>query len=203
MDRRMSDTELMHSPWRWLLLCLLSQSAFAVDLEIRYGVLERLLSEQLFTAEGRKYVQGSKDQKCRYAFLEKPKLTAAGDRLQLTVNFSGQTALSMLGRCVGLGDSFALTLTAKPVVRTGQIGFDQFVVSTDRDSFYIRRVRAELVKTLDQNMRIDVVAYARKLIEAPQQVGAFQQEIRDLKMTNVRVAPDAIVLAVDFRVIVK
>jgi hypothetical protein len=177
--------------------------AFAVDLEIRYGALERLIGEQAFTADGRRYVQGSKDQKCRYAFLEKPKLSAAGDRLQLKVNFSGKTALGMFGRCVGLGDAFELTLTAKPVVSKGSIAFEQFVASTPRDSFYIRRVRAALAQTLNKEFRLDIMEQARTMIETPQQVGKFQQEIKDLRLGGVRVSPDSLILAVDFKVIVK
>jgi len=188
---------------RMAIACLLSSPAFAVDLEIRYGALERLIGDQLFTVDGRNYVQGTKDEKCRFAFLEKPKLSALGDRLQLRVNFSGRTALNMMGRCVGVGDSFELTLSAKPVVKSGAIGFEDFVVSTPRDSFYIRRVRTALVQTLNKDIRLDIMQQARKMIEAPQQVGNFQQEIKDLSMSGVRVALDALVLAIDFKVIVK
>ena len=177
--------------------------AFAVDLEIRFSALERMIGEQVFTTEGRRYVQGTKDQKCRFAFLEKPKLSAAGDRLQLKVNFSGQTALDMLGRSVGLGDAFELTLTAKPVVIKGTIGFEQFVASTPRDSYYIRRVRTALIETLNKDFRIDIMEQARKMVETPQQMGTFQQEIKDLRLSGVRVSPDSLVLDVDFRVIVK
>ncbi len=183
--------------------CIVCMPAFAVDLEIRFGVLERLASEQLFTAEGRRYVQGSKDQKCRYAFLEQPRLSASGDRLQLKVNFTGKTALGMFGKCVGLGDAFELTVTAKPVASNGTIAFEQFVVSTPRDSLYIRRVRSALVETLNKNFRLDIMEQARNMIEAPQQVGKFQQEIKDLRLSGVRVSADSLVLAVNFRVIVK
>lgn len=182
---------------------LCAAPAWSVDLEIRYGALERLIGEQMFTAEGRRYVRGNKDQKCNHAFLEKPKLAAAGDRLQLKVNFSGRTALDMFGRCVGMGDAFELTILAMPVVTNGTIAFSQFQVSTPRDSFYIRRVRGALVETLNRNFRIDIMQQARKLIEAPQSSGNYQQEIRDLRLNGVRVAGDALVLAVDFKVIVK
>jgi hypothetical protein len=188
---------------RIAVLCLLASPAFAVDLEIRFGVLERLVGEQLFTADGRRYVQGSKDQRCRYAFLEKPKLSAAGEHLQLKVNFTGKTALGMFGKCVGVGDAFELTVTARPVVKNGTIDFEQFVVSTPRDSFYIRRVRAALVETLNKNFKLDIMEQAKKLIEAPHQVGTFQQEIKDLRLGGVRVVADSLVLAVDFKVIVK
>ncbi|MEI9814370.1 MAG: hypothetical protein WDO18_17785 [Acidobacteriota bacterium] len=178
--------------------------AMAVDLEIQFDVLERLIGEQAFTAEGRRYVQGSKDQRCRYAYLEHPKLSAAGDRMQLKVGFSGKTALDMFGHCMGVGDSFELTISAKPVVdKSGEVGFEQFVVATPRDSFYIRRVRQALVETLNKNFKLDIMAQTKKLIEAPTQVGRFQQQIRDLKLGGVHVASGALVLAVDFKVIVK
>jgi hypothetical protein len=189
---------------RCLALALLCAApALAVDVELYYGALERLIGEQAFTAEGRRYVQGAKDQKCRYAFLEKPQLSGAGEQLQLKVNFSGKTALDMFGHCVGVGDQFELTILAKPKIDNGVIAFEQFQVSTPRDSFYIRRVRTALVETLNKQFRIDIMAQARKLIEVPQQIGAYRQEIKDLKLTAVRVAADALVLGVDFKVVVK
>jgi hypothetical protein len=184
-------------------LALCAAPGCGVDLEIRYGALERLIGEQMFTTEGRRYVRGSKDQKCNHAFLEKPKLAAAGDRLQLNVNFSGRNALDMFGRCVGLGDAFELTILAKPAVHNGTLVFEQFQVNTPRDSFYIRRVRTALAETLNKNFRIDVLQQARRLIETSQTTGPYQQEIRDLRLTGVRVTSDALVLAVDFKVIVQ
>lgn len=186
-----------------LALFLCAVPAFAVDVEIRYNVLEKMIGEQAFTTEGKRYVQGTKDQKCRYAFLEKPKLSNAGDRIQLKVNFSGKTALDMFGHCVGVGDQFELTIISKPFVDKGVIAFEPFQVNTPRDSFYIRRVRTALVETLNKEFRIDIMAQARKLVEAPQQVGSYTQEIKDLKLTAVRVLQDALILGVDFKVVVK
>ena len=92
---------------------------------------------------------------------------------------------------------------AVPVAKNGTVDFEQFVVSTPRDSFYIRRVRAALVETLNKNFKLDIMEQARKLVEASHQVGNFQQEIKDLRLGGVRVAPDSLVLALDFKVIVK
>jgi hypothetical protein len=47
------------------------------------------------------------------------------------------------------------------------------------------------------------MAQTRKLVEAPQSLGKFQQQVSGLKLSGVRVAPDALVLAVDFKVTVK
>ena len=46
-----------------LLLAVWSQTAAAVELHIEFGALERLLTEQVFSQEGRRYVHGSKTDK--------------------------------------------------------------------------------------------------------------------------------------------
>jgi hypothetical protein len=77
------------------------------------------------------------------------------------------------------------------------------VVSTPRDSFYIRRVRSALVQTLNKDFKIDVRDQARSLLEMPRGPGAYQQELKDLRITSVRATPDSLILEVDFRLIVK
>ena len=43
-----------------LLLLAAGQCAAAVELHIQFGALERMLTEQVFSQEGRRYVHGSK-----------------------------------------------------------------------------------------------------------------------------------------------
>ena len=57
---------------RVLALFLLASAAHAVDLEIQFGALERMLSEQVFTQDGRKYLHGASNARCNFAYLEKP-----------------------------------------------------------------------------------------------------------------------------------
>src|SRR5438874_661580 len=103
------------------LVLTLIAPAFPADLEIRYSALERMVAAQMFTQEGRRYVKGNKAAKCQYAYLEAPKLSAAGDRLEVRARFSGSSAMDLFSRCVGMGDSFDLTITAVPVPRKGAI----------------------------------------------------------------------------------
>src|ERR1035438_7825047 len=97
-----------------ILLFLSAVPSFATELELRYAAIERLLADQLFSQDGRLYVRGNKTTKCQFAYLESPRVGSANGRLRVTARFSGRTALDMFGRCVGLGDSFDLTLTASP-----------------------------------------------------------------------------------------
>jgi|KBSMisStaDraftv2_1062788.scaffolds.fasta_scaffold161556_2 hypothetical protein len=186
-------------------LIVFALQACPADLEIRYSALERMVAAQMFTQEGRRYVRGNQAARCQYAYLEAPKLRAAGDRLQVAARFSGSSALDLFSRCVGMGDSFDLTLTAVPVPRKGAIAFQDTQVSTLKDSYYIRHVRAAMMRSFDQDFKIDIRDQARRLLEQPAAAAGsvYQQELKDLDLAAIRVTPDALVLVVDFKLIVK
>lgn len=213
-------------PFRLLLiplLLLVPMRAFSAELELRYSALERLIGEQLFSQDGKRYVRGSAKAKCQYAYLEAPKLDAerpvseksvpanpvlekTGDdleRLRIAARFSGRSAIDVMGRCVGLGDSFDLKLTAVPVARDGAIELSSVKVSTLRDSYYIRRVRSALEQSFAHGFRIEIKDQARKLLEMPAANGSYRPELTGFTLNGVRVTDDALVLSVDFRLIVQ
>lgn len=184
-----------------LALILLAMPCFAAELELRFGALERILAEQVFTQDGRHYVRGSKTSKCQFAYLEKPHVDADGERLRVAARFSGRSAVDVLGGCVGLGDSFDLVMTALPVVKDGAIALREVKVATPRDSYYIRRVRAAMAQSVSKDFKIEVRDQARKLLEYPG--GAYQPQLASFDLTGIRMKADALVLVVDFQVIIK
>ena len=188
---------------RLVLLIAFAARAFSADLEIRYSALERMVAAQIFTEEGRRYVKGSQTAKCQYAYLEAPKLSAIGERLQVAARFSGRSAMDLFNRCVGMGDSFTVDITAVPVPRKGAIAFQDTQVNTAKDSYYIRRVRSAMMRTFDQDFKIEIRDQARRLLEQPASGAIYQQELKDLDLNAIRVTPDALVLVVDFKLIVK
>ena len=188
---------------RLALLIAFAARAFSADLEIRYSALERMVAAQMFTQEGRRYVKGNQAAKCQYAYLEAPKLSASGERLQVAARFSGRSAKDLFNRCVGMGDSFTVNITAVPVPRKGAIAFQDTQVNTAKDSYYIRRVRSAMMRTFDQDFKIEIRDQARRLLEQPASGAIYQQELKDLDLNAIRVTPDALVLVVDFKLIVK
>lgn len=192
---------------RLLLLALMcAVPTLAADLEIRYAALERLVAQQLFTQDGRRYVKGTPKAKCAYAYLETPHFSAvdkAEGRLQISARFSGRSSVDVFGRCMGLGDSFDLTIQASPVVRKGVIAMDDVRVATVKDSYYIRRVREALSRSFSKNFKIDIRDQARSLLEQPRPNSAYQPELDNFDLSGVRVTPDSLVLAVEFKLVVK
>ena len=174
------------------------------DLELRYGALERIIGEQMFTQDGRRYVRGNAAAKCQYAYLEHPRLSADDFRLRVVARFSGRSALDVLGRCVGLGDSFDLTITATPIARNGAIAFLDANVTTAKDSYYIRRVRETMTQSFSKDFKVEVRDQARRLLASPgQPAGPYQQDLSSFDLNAVRVTHDALVLEVEFKLVVK
>ncbi len=175
--------------------------ALAADIELRFDTLDRILTKQVFTQDGRKYVRGTPTTRCQFAYLEAPHLGADNGLVRVSARFSGRTAFDLLGGCIGLGDSFDLTIMAAPVVRNGAIGFKDVKVTTTKDSYYIRRVRAALTQSFAKDVKIDVKDQARKILEQGEST-SYKAEMASFKLTEIRVTPEALVLVVDFRLIV-
>lgn len=189
-----------------LVLFLSAIPGLAADLELRYGALERLVAAQLFTQDGRRYVKGTPKDRCQFAYLEAPHFSGAGNaegRLKIAAKFSGRSSLDVFGRCMGMGDSFDLEIQASPIARKGVIAMDNVKVTTLRDSYYIRHVRDALTQSFSKDFKIDIRDQAKALLEQRQENSAFEQELTDLDLSAVRVTPDALVLEVEFRLVVK
>jgi hypothetical protein len=183
---------------------LVAPLAQAVDLHIRFGALERMLSEQLFTQDGRKYVRGSAAAKCNFAYLEKPHFQGADGKLRIRAKFTGRSALNMFGQCVGLGDAFTAAITAVPQYKDGYIGLTNVTAaSEDHTGYYVRRVCAALSSSLARDFRYPIGAAAKSALEDPGAQPNYPRELRNFRVTEIRVTDDALVLVVDFELTVK
>jgi hypothetical protein len=188
------------------LLCVLAAAACpcaAAELRIHYSALQRILADQMFTQDGRRYVRGTPAAKCNYAYLEHPDLhgdTASG-RLNVRARFSGRSALDLFGRCMGLGDSFDVSITAIPYFHDGAIRFKDVVVESKKDGFYIRRVRAALTATLRSQFAYKVADDAKKILEEKR--GNYSQELSGFQVSDIRATGDALVLTLEFTLAVK
>jgi hypothetical protein len=187
-----------------LLLLALSGSAAAVELHVQFGALERMLGEQVFSQEGRRYVHGSKATKCNFAYLEKPQVRGEDGRLRMKARFTGRSALNVVGQCVGLGDAFDVVITALPVYRNGALGLQEVKVTSEgKSGYYIRRVCEAMQASLAKDFKYELEAEARKMLEGAGALPGYQREARKFTVPDIRVTNDALVLQVDFELTVK
>jgi len=192
-----------------LLGCLIASTACAAELEIRFTAIQRILAQEVFTQDGRRYVTGNPAAKCSFAYLEHPELRGDNGRVSLKAHFTGRSALGLFGRCLGMGDSFDVYVTAVPYYHTKTIGLKDVHVEgrgsagEARTSYYVRRVCAGLAGSLRKQFQYTVADDARRLLEQSRPNAVYRQELRDFNVTEIRVTPDALVIVFDFRLTVE
>ena len=185
-----------------VLLALPAVRAQAAELELRFAALERILAEQLFTQDGRHYVRGNKSTHCQFAYLEKPHIDADGDRLRVAARFSGRSALDLLGGCVGLGDSFDLVPLPR---RPGSQRRDRAEgrEGHHRAGFLLHspRPRSAGAKHFEGFQNRGARPGSQAAGAAGRRVSTGTRVAFDL--TEIRITPDALVLVIEFRMVIK
>ncbi len=163
-----------------------------------------MLSETVFTQEGRKYVKGTQADRCNFAYLEKPRIEGVDGRLRIRARFTGQSALGMFGKCVGLGDAFEIVILASPQYKDGVVILTGVAAtSPNKSGYYIRRVCAGLSASLGRDFKYPLAAEFQRALENPEILGAYPRRIKDFQSTEIRVTGEALVLVIDFQVTVK
>ena len=182
----------------------LAPMARAIELRIQFAALERMLGEQVFTQDGRRYVHNDGTNKCNFAYLEKPHVQGQDGKLRMRARFTGRSALNMFGKCVGLGDAFDVIITALPQYKDGNIGLnDVKAVPDGHTGYYIRRVCEALTTSLLHSFKYPVATAAKSLLEDPGAQKSYPREPGDFRVTDIRVTNEALVLAIDFALTVK
>ena len=187
-----------------LVLALVLPPARAVELHLQFGALERMVAATVFTQDGRRYVHNNRNNKCNFAYLEKPQIRGVNGRLRIRARFTGRSALNVIGQCVGLGDAFMVVLTATPEYRNGNIVLTNVTAaSEDKTGIYIRKVCAILGASLQRDFKYQLSAEAKRILEDSSGQPGYERELRDFQVPAIRVTDDALVIQADFALIVK
>lgn len=92
MTRLRRRQSLHYGVWLTVLVVVAPPAAVGAELMISYPAIERALGEHVFDQEGgRRYLTGSPETPCFYAFLENPKVSAETGRLKVEAHFSGRS----------------------------------------------------------------------------------------------------------------
>src|SRR5580700_7513286 len=161
-----------------LLLAFGLPPARAVELHLQFGALEKMIAEAVFTQDGRRYVHNDKSNKCNFAYLERPQIQGADGRLRIRAKFTGQSALNVIGQCVGLGDAFMVIMTATPQYRNGNIVLQDVSASSEsKTGIYIRHVCPILAASLAHDFKYPLAAEAKRILEDSSGQPGYQREL--------------------------
>ena len=160
------------------------------ELSVSYAALERNISMQLMTQDGRYYMQGDPSTPCTYAFVQDPRVDALEERLRIRLLFSGSAATSIRGRCVGAGDNFDLTITGVPTYANGELYLDQ--MSVQATAAYFKVVSALVEDRLRQNLRVALQGDLERAAAWMSTRGRGNVELSGLEVLEIAVEQDAL-----------
>jgi hypothetical protein len=190
---------------KWALLLATAWPALGqVELHLTFGVLEKVIGAQVFTEDGRKYVKGSKDKRCSFAYLENPRLSEAEGRLVVRAKFSGRSAMTVFGQCVGLGDSFDVLVRMTPYAEKSLLRIREVDVASDgKRGMYARAVCKQLAATIPRVLTYDFAPDFKRALEAEQSGVPFQKKVDDLKVQAIGVSKEALVLQLGLKLTIR
>ncbi len=189
-----------------LLALLLAPNLFAagVELLVQYSAIQKVMARQMFGESGRMYVKGTPETRCSFAYLESPVLAEAAGRIEIRAKFSGKNAASFFGKCIGFGDMFDMRIMASPYYDSGLIRLKDVEVETaGRDSIYSRKVRAAITENLSRKFEYKVADEARRILERPQSGEPYKQQLQNFQVSQIRVMPAALLLTLEFTLVVQ
>ena len=186
---------------RALLFVLGAWPALAqVELAITFGVLQKAVAAQVFTEDGRRYVKGGKDKGCSYAYLENPRVSESDGRLLVRAKFSGRSSFNVLGKCVGIGDSFDVMIRMTPYADKTILRLRDVEVASDgKRGVYARAVCKALAETLPRVLVYDFGPDFKRTLETEQPGVAYRKHVENLMVQSLQVSKEALVLQLALR----
>ncbi len=164
-------------------------SAAAAELLIGYRAIEKTLLTQVFTSDGRKFLVGASSAGCTHAFLDTPRVTPQGERLQVSARFHSSAGVEISGDCVGAGDEFDVWMSGVPTYRDGVLFLDQIRVQTPNKP-YGDLARNLLAQTLPKMLRYPLLQEVRKKAAAESQQGPYQISVSRLDVGRITLGAD-------------
>jgi hypothetical protein len=194
-----------HLPMRILILSLISAGlSLAIEIEIRFPLLEKQLSQQLFTQDGKRYVKGNPKSHCNFAYLAEPHFTSRQGKLLIEAKFTGKSSMDLFGKCVGFGDSFVFEILSGLTTKDGTLVLDKPEVQIiKKDSFYSRQVLKSLKSSIGDAIRYPIRDEVRKLLANGSASAPYKVTIPKLEIRGIQILENSLLLDVDTRFLVE
>ncbi len=176
----------------------------AAELRIYFTAVQKILSQQVYTQDGRKYVKGTAKSKCGFVYIDNPRLGEKNGLLSLRTRVTARTGWEIFGACFGPGDSFDLAIEGAPYYQDGSIRMKEIRVATvDRGTWYSHRIRDAFARNFPKYFEYKVLDDLRNTLEKGQPKGPYNLQLGTFQVPGIRVLNDSIILDLDFSLSVR
>ena len=144
----------------------------------------------------RHYLQGGPEDTCAYAFIQEPRVSAVGERLQIRFLFAGRAGKEVAGKCVGPGDNFDIVVSGVPSYGNGELFLDELRFDAEHKLFQVFSKLIE--RQLTPNLKIRPKPYIESYIAELTALGAGRVSLETLSLQNIELGTSSAVLDADF-----
>lgn len=166
-----------------LLALFLAWPAAGADSEIiiENTAMRQMLMDQLFIDRGRYYLL--RQSPCQFAYLESPVVAVAVGRVGIKARLTGRLGTKVDGSCTGSGDSFYVTISAKPYFSGENLGLTDIRVDEVSNELYRIMLQQFLVLAVPEALQINLRHGLERMIG--QQGSSVEVLISRLNVTNL------------------
>ncbi len=168
----------------------------AAKLDVAYASIERILSTRFLTEGGRRYLQGGPDDTCAYAFIQEPRVSAVGERLQIRFLFAARAGKEVAGKCVGPGDNFDIIVSGVPSYGNGELFLDEPRFEAEHKLFDVFSGLIE--RQLTPSLKVRAKPYVESYIAELTALGAGRVSLETLSLRNIALGTSSVALEADF-----
>jgi hypothetical protein len=185
-----------------LALSLWGANAQASEVKVSLAALERIVWSTLLDERGRYYLEGGPADTCRYAFVQEPKVSAAGERLVVRFVFSGRAGVTVAGRCAGPGDTAPIEVSGVPRYAQGDVLLAEMRVEAPETN-YFRLVAPLVERQLRERLRYPLRRMLETSLAEASAAAAFRLALDALTVRAITVEPSGVRVAFDGSIAVR
>ncbi len=176
-------------------------TATAGKLDVAYASMERMIVSKFLTEGGRRYLQGGPEETCAYAFIQEPRVSSIGARLELRFLFAGRAGKQVGSKCVGAGDNFDIVVSGVPRYADGDLFLDEAKFESEHKLFEVFSKLIE--RQLAPLLRIRANPHVESFVAQLTSRGAGTVRLETMDIQSIELGASSAVIEADFVVTVK
>ncbi len=165
-----------------------SRSAFAIEVKVSSGALERTLRTQLFNGpDGRYYMRGDAASPCS-VYVDNPHVSFVQDRIVVHVHTRAKLGTAVRGTCFGVSLSTDADVSFIPEAQEESVGFRDARIERLSDSKELNFLLTPfLTRKLPAQMRVNAAELMRKLLADSAKTTGYGLVLDHLKLHSMLV----------------
>jgi len=181
-----------------LLACLFSIPLHAVQLKVSRGTIDRTLRQQLFSGpDGRVYLRGDAKSPC-YAYVDNPQLQFTQDRILVQVQTHAKVGKAFGSNCFGITLNLPTIVSLAPDAQGEVLGFRDARLDKVSDQKELNFILSPfLSKQIPSSMKVNAADLLRKALTGSTANSGYKVTLDRLKLQNIHIEGDSLVLESD------